>query len=253
MPTFIEQWLQGNAVFDAQRRHTIALLVEQAGFRNANLETISDIVRSHYVDDATTASRLQALGANATADLLREDLPTKPKSRSGAMGEIIASEIAEQRIGWRVPVKRLRWTDGRESALRGDDIVGVKVSPSGKLSILKGESKSRAGSIASVIEDASLALDRDRGRPMRHTVLWIAKRLREAGETDLALKLESATLDSFRGVEVEHLLFMLTGTSPNQILQDHLISIATKRRIRHVVGVWVQNHAGFIAQIFGGI
>jgi hypothetical protein len=253
VPTFIEQWLLGDPVFDARQRHTLALLVEQTAVRGANLATISDIVRSHYVDDATTASRILDLGASATAELLREDLPTKLKSRSGAMGEIIATEIAEQRIGWRVPVRRLRWTDGRESALRGDDIIGVKVSTRGDISILKGESKSRAGSIAGVIGEASVALDRDRGRPMRHTVLWIAKRLREAGEDDLALKLEKATLNSFRGVEVQHLLFMLTGTRPDRILQDHLVAIATKKRIRHVVGVWVQDHAAFIAHIFGGI
>lgn len=253
MPSFIEQWLQGNPVLDANQRHSLSLFVEQATIRNADLATISDMVRGHYVDDVTTASRLQALGAIATAELLREDLPTKSKSRSGAMGEIIATEIAEQRIGWRVPVRRLRWTDGRDSALRGDDIIGVKVSRHGQISILKGESKSRAGSIASVIGDACLALDRDRGRPMRHTVLWIAKRLREAQEDDLALKLEKATLNSFRGVEVQHLLFMLTGTGPDRILQDHLVAIATKRRIRHVVGVWVQDHAAFVAQIFGAI
>ena len=98
MPSFIEQWLQGNQVFDAQQRHTIALLVEQAAIRNANQSTISDLIRRHYVDDATTASRLQALGATATADLLREDLPTKPKSRSGAMGEIIATELRNSEL-----------------------------------------------------------------------------------------------------------------------------------------------------------
>lgn len=253
MSVFIEQWLEGNSVYDATHRHRLTLFVEHASIRNANLARISAMVRRHYVDDATTTSRLAALGATATAKLLREDLPTKPKSRSGAMGEIIATEIAEQRIGWQVPVRRLRWTDGRESALRGDDIIGVKISPRGEISILKGESKSRAGSITSAINEACLALDRDHGRPMRHTVLWIAKRLREAGENDLSLKLEEATLNSFRRVKVQHLLFILAGTNPEQLLQEHLAAIATKKRIRHVVGVWVQDHPAFITQIFEGI
>ena len=86
-----------------------------------------------------------------------------------------------------------RWKDGRNTALRGDDIVGVAHDPEGKIQFLKGESKSRVALSASTINEASEALDRDMGQPNRHAILFIANRLREQGKDDLATELGKAS------------------------------------------------------------
>jgi hypothetical protein len=64
---------------------------------------------------------------------------------SGELGEILATELVEEMMDYEVPVRRLRYKDGREMALRGDDFIGIRVNAAGNLHLLKGESKSRAG------------------------------------------------------------------------------------------------------------
>ena len=83
------------------------------------------------------SKRVADLGAPETSEILKELLPTTKKSRSGDAGEILATEIAEDKLHYQVPIRRLRWKDGREAALRGDDIVGVAHDSEGKNPILE--------------------------------------------------------------------------------------------------------------------
>jgi len=175
----------------------------------------------------------------------------------GDFGEVLATEIAEQTLGFIVPVRRLRWKDGRNMALRGDDIVGIRVDANGKLvGLLKGESKSYARLTSAVIEKAAEALDRDRGRPGRHAVLFIATRLRESGKNEdaaLAAQLEGAVVAGFSASAVEQFLLALTGSDPNTLLTNHLTLASKKKRPRHAVGVQIADHGDFIKLLFGGL
>ncbi|MBK7670732.1 MAG: DUF1837 domain-containing protein [bacterium] len=214
------------------------------------LHDLRELIRGHYVDPKITARRIASLGATKTAALLREHVPTEKKARSGDLGELLATEIAELELHYDVPIRRLRWKDGREMALRGDDIIGVARSKD-KLLLLKGESKSRAALSTAALNEAGEALDSHRGRPTRHSVLFVAERLREMGGDDLAEELEEAVLESFRGIPVSHMLFVLTGGPPKSLLEAHLKGAAKKKRIRHAIGVRIKDHAEFIKLLFG--
>ena len=247
----LENWLTGKT--SDLGPHTLSLLSEAVGARAKSMDGLRQIVRSHYVAPHVVAKRLADLGAPQTAELLREHLPTSKTARSGDLGEILATEIAEYRLAYAVPVRRLRWKDGRDMALRGDDIVGVSRSSKNKLHFLKGESKSRATLAAAVLDEATGALDRDRGRPSRHSVLFVADRLREEGKDDLAMELEMAVLRGFQGCRIEHLIFVLTGSNPANLMSAHLKSCAKMRRRRHAVGVRITDHGAFIDGLFGGL
>jgi len=247
----VEQWLQVSQ--SAVGRHSLWLLSERDGRRPAILDDLRELVRGHYVDSKTTAKRLAALGAPKTAELLREHVPMRKKGRSGDLGEILATELAERHLKYEIPIRRLRWKDGRKMALRGDDLIGIARDKTNKLLMLKGESKSRATLSSAVLEEAGSALDGDRGRPTRHSVLFIAERLREQGHDALAEELEEAVLNSFRGVPVAHMLFVLTGSSLKNLLSTHLTAVAKKRRVRHAVGLRIADHGKFIELLFGGI
>lgn len=234
-------------------RHSLLLLKEIDGAREGSLDQLRDLIRGHYVDPKTTAKRIASLGAPETAAIFREHIPTKKKARSGDLGEILATEVAEQQLNYSVPIRRLRWKDGREMALRGDDIIGLARGNKKKLLMLKGESKSRAVLSTAVLDEAGGALDSDRGRPRRHSVLFVADRLREAGRDDLADELERAVLNSFRGVPVAHMLFVLTGGPPRKLLTAHLTGVAKIGRVRHAVGVQIADHGTFIELLFGGL
>jgi hypothetical protein len=221
-------------------------MTELPGVRAGVLDEVRDIVRLHFVSPEIAAKRLAALGAPKTAQLLREHLPTTKTARSGDLGEILATEIAEQTLKFNVPIRRLRWKDGREMALRGDDIVGIRLAAKGKLEFLKGESKSRVALSSGVVDEAGAALDRDGGRPTRHSVLFVAERLRELGDDALAARLENAVLASFSGSRVEHLLLAVTGGNPKSFLNDHLTAASHKKRTRHAVGVRIVDHGALL-------
>ena len=49
-------------------------------------------------------------------------MPQTPKGLSGDLGEISSRpELVEEELGLRVPVRRLRYKDDRNMAMRGDD------------------------------------------------------------------------------------------------------------------------------------
>ena len=89
-------------------------------------------------------------------------------------------------------------------ALRGDDIIGIAREKE-KLKLLKGESKSRATLSTAALDEAAVALDSNRGRPNRHSVLFVAERLREQGDDEIAEELEKAVLKGFQGIQMKSL------------------------------------------------
>jgi hypothetical protein len=232
-------------------KHSLELIEAQRDAGKEVVTALRAVARCHYVAPEIASKRLEELGATRAAALLRERLPTGKKSRSADFGEILATEVAEQRLGYSVPIRRLRWKDGREVALRGDDVIGVKPGTS-PVAILKGEAKSRAALAADAVEDASRALDANRGRPNRHSILFIADRLRERGADALAAALEQAVVVGFKGHDVEHLLFAVCGNDPAGILGAALED-CTKARARHFVGVRLEGHGDFIGAFFEGM
>jgi hypothetical protein len=247
----ISKWLASNQ--SAVGRHSLRVLTERNASRSFILDDLRELVRGHYVDPKLTEKRLTSLGARKTAALLRAHSPTGKKARSGDLGEVLATEFAEQELQYDVPIRRLRWKDGREVALRGDDIIGIARTSGGTLLLLKGESKSRATLSTTVLDQAGRALDSDLGRPTRHSVLFVAERLRELGKDVLAEELENAVLVSFRGSSVAHMLFVLTSRSPKNLLEAHLKGAAQKGLLRHAVGVHIDDYAEFIELLFGGL
>lgn len=234
-------------------KHPLLVMAEIDGVRAGVLDDLRELVRTHYVSSETTAKRLAELGAPKTAELFVEHVPTTKTARSGDLGEILATEIAEVALDYEVPIRRLRWKDGRNMALRGDDIVGIRRVSQSRIDFLKGESKSRVGLTAAVIDEAGEALDRARGRPTRHSVLFVAERLRDLGDDALSAQLEDAVLKGFRGSTVEHLLLTLSSGNPTKLLTEHLNAAQGRNRRRHAVGVRIVDHGKFIELLFGGL
>lgn len=231
--------------------NSLSLIAEQGGMRASAMADFRETVKSHFEDPQITASRLAKLGAPKTAAILRKKLPLTKKARSGDVGEVLATETAERLLQFNVPIRRLRWKDGRNMSLRGDDLIGISRSNTSKLKFLKGESKSRAALSPGVITKAADALTGNKGRPTPHSVIFVADRLREEGQDSLATDMEDAVLASFKGYDVEHLLFVLSGNKPDQLLSQSLASYKGKIR-RHAIGIHISDHGNFIADIFRG-
>jgi uncharacterized protein DUF1837 len=214
-------------------------------------DAIADLVPGHYASEEHIARVLERLGKNAAAAFVREKLPTSKSMRSGDLGEILATEYIAEQTDYAVPIKRLRWKDHRNMAMRGDDVIGIaQDANTGRLRFLKTESKSRANFLASVVAQARSGLDKDNGMPSAHALSFISERLVELGNSALADAIDDAQLkDGIAPQNVKHLLFAFSGNSAT----DHLSAAlqAYGGGISQLsVGLRIENHGDFVGAVY---
>ena len=228
-------------------------LLELDGGRNAIAERLSEIVRSHYDDLKQIEEDVKALGFEGAATILAERLPRTARARSGELGEILATELAEEETDFIIPVRRLRYKDGREMALRGDDFVGLRVDEGGKLFLLKGEAKSRAALSKATITEARAALSRDDGRPTPTSLLFVADRLLEHDETEelgRAIRNEVAS-HTMPAERIDHVFFTVSGNATPQALVDDFNTVG-RERTHTVIHLRIEDHQEFIKATYEG-
>ena len=244
--TLFDDWCDSARTDNGQK--TSLRLTEKPAGRAAVMELLPSIVRSHYDNVARIAEDIAALGFGQAAAILAERMPRTPRARSGELGEILATELIEEQMGYRVPVRRLRYKDGREMALRGDDFLGIRTDAAGAIHIAKGESKSRANLAAATIAEAREILSRDAGRPTPTSILFVADRLLERGGDDealgRALRNDVAT-KIIPAAQIAHILFTVSGNAPPQALDDDLGN-AGDDRPNAVIHLWIADHQEFI-------
>jgi len=226
---------------------------EKGEGREAVRRELVQRVRSHYDQLDRIAEDAARLGFPGASVILNERMPRQPRARSGEMGEIIATEFIEFHSGFRIPVRRLRYKDGREMALRGDDFLGVDEDEEERLFFLKGESKSGQALSNAVVNDARERLSADDGRLTPISQLFVADRLLEAvNEDDQALGRKIRDEVALKNVPAEHIthgLFALSGNIPSGVLEKDL-DAADGMHSHISVGFHVDGHQDFIAEIY---
>jgi hypothetical protein len=235
----------------AIRQHEISLLSAQAAHLQAGRDMLAAVVPTHYASEERIAGLLARLGKPQAAQFIREKLPESRQIRSGDLGEILATEFVAEEAIFVVPIRRLRWKDHRNMAMRGDDLIAVRVPPQRPpLEFLKCETKSRANLASEVVVEARAALDKDRGLPAPHALAFVADRLRETGNQLLADMIDSAQLENgILPAQVSHLLFVFCGNNPNNILNGNLQ--AYRGAIEQTyVGFRVTVHQQFIKDVY---
>lgn len=235
---------------DITNGRRLYLLAEKDGARPKAHGKIVETVLSHYEDPRHLADRIKRLGFKKAAGVLEGLLPKTKKARSGHVGEILATEVVPAILpDFEIPIKRLRWLDGRESALRGEDLIGVARGQK-RIRFLKGESKSRAALSPGVIAEARKALKANKGRPSQHAMGFVMHRLLETGRKDLALIFEDyLLLKSIADDDLAHLLFGLSGNDAAAALEADLKSYSGKIE-QHSVNVCIEDHQDFIASVY---
>jgi len=228
--------------------------VEKKGGREKISSALAETIRSHYDRLERIAEDVNRLGYKLAAEILSKAMPQTPKGRSGDLGEILATELVEEEIGLRVPVRRLRYKDGRNMAMRGDDFIGAGYDATGeKLWLLKGEAKSNKVLGKATVTSARQVLDRDNGRCTPDSLLFVANRLLESNDPDdnvLGRSLrDEVGLKSLRADRIDHMLFTMSGNGPHASLKDDLDATGTNRD-HYVVNIHVEDHQEFIAAMY---
>lgn len=213
-----------------------------------------DLLPDHYADPDTIARTLETLGKPAAADKLRIRIPETKKTRSGDIGEVLATDYIEEQIGYNVPIRKLRWRDHRNMAMRGDDVIGIIVNTQNQtLEFLKAEAKGNQRLSRAVLEKAREELDSNNGKPTPHALSFIAERLRETGNTGLCDLIEKAQLVSgISQYQVKHLLFTVTQSDPSR-LQKEAFDNYTGTIPQISIGVQLDGHQELIESVYQGV
>src|SRR3989344_1503375 len=234
--------------------HSLRLLTATEGHKDTARDLVVSVVPEHYASPEKLARIFEKLGKEAVAGFLRTELPTRASLRSGELGEIFATEYIDERTEFSAPVKRLRWKDHREMAMRGDDVIGIRLPEEGeRIRFLKVEAKSEASLQTRTIMKARDALDGDDGLPSSHALSFISKRLNEMGQEELADAIDRAQLrDGIVSGQVRHMLFAFSGNDPGGFLRADLETYAGPFR-QQSVGLRITEHQVFIASVFEGV
>ena len=247
-----ERWCDATKEKD-KRRHYWTYVEKDEG-RDEIRDDLAETVRSHYDRLERIAEDVERLGYKVAASILSEAMPQTPKGRSGDLGEILATELVEEEIGLRVPVRRLRYKDGRNMAMRGDDFIGAGYDAAGeKLWLLKGEAKSNKTLGRTTVTSARKVLNRDSGRCTPDSLLFVANRLLESNtpaDNELGRSLrDEVGLKSLSADRIDHMLFTVSGNGPHASLKGDLDATGTNRD-QYVVNIHVEDHQDFIAATY---
>ena len=245
---YIGRWCQAAA--HAVGHHQMRILTERQGARPTILNDLDASVLDNYDELARLERWANEMGLPNAAAVLRDTLPTEARARSGHIGEVLLTEsVPELFPEFLVPIKRLRWVDGRNMALRGEDFIGVD-RQGRQLRFLKAESKSRATLSAGVVQEARDALDSNGGRPSAHALMYIARRLDELGEEALSLTfLEYSLRRQIDNGQLVHLLFTFSGNDSTTLLRTDLTNY-TGPIPQQSVGLVITDHQAFILAIY---
>ncbi|WP_203413854.1 HamA C-terminal domain-containing protein [Entomobacter blattae] len=225
-----EWWCKATKKGDKRKYYWI--YVERNGGRNEIRADLVKTIRSHYDRLERIAEDVKRLGYKGAAQILSAKLPQTAESRSGDLGEILAVELVEEEVDLRVPVCRLRYKDGRNVVMRGDDFIGVGYKGADKrLWLLKGEAKSNKVLSKKTVTSAREVLNRDNGRCTPASLLFVADRLLESNDRHdnlLGRSLrDEGDMKSLCADCIDHMLFTVSGNGPHASLKEDLDAVGT--------------------------
>lgn len=231
--------------------HNLTTVTVEAESTTTAKERLAALVPTHYASPDRIADILRKLGKPAVAKYVENLLPKTPSLRSGDLGEIVATEYIEEKTPYTVPIRRLRWKDHREMAMRGDDAIGVKVPGAARpIDFLKVEAKSRAILQTSVVKEARKALNASDGLPTSHALTFVSQRSHEIGIEEVADAIDRALLvDGIVPKQVSHMLFAFTGNKSIGFLKKDLEGYSGSIS-QQSVGFQIEQHQQFITDVF---
>ena len=253
MNDFFDTWLTTSEETD--QRKTLWRATEADTQRQNAVSELVSRTRSHYVKDDEIATFLDTLGYDGAAEVIRTNYPEGPTCRSGDLGEILCAEVIEEWCDFEVPIRKLRYKDHRDQAMRGEDVIGVGESEDGQLRLLKAEAKSAQSLSADTVQSARAGLEANLGRPTPHSLIYLARRLLEMGGTkeELGKRILAETVrQAVPKGRITHCLFTITGNPAVEMLDDDFAD-ADGTRDQYIIHVQIPDHANFVEQIFNGV
>lgn len=230
--------------------HDLRLLTAKDSELKSLIWALIGTLPAHYAAPQRIAAIFKKFGKQKAAAYIESKLPKSKTGKSSDLGEILSTEYIDAHTRFEVPIKRLRWRDHREMAMRGDDVIGIHVPEKGQVELLKVEAKSRASLKTQTVDEARVVLNRDGGLPSPHALGFVAERLHEIGNETLGDLIDDIQLNKqIKPSQVEHMLFTFSGNAPRKFLTADLKLYEGTIR-QDSVGLQVEEHQNFIAKVY---
>lgn len=253
MDYMLDTWLE--ATEETDNRKTLWRATEVVGQRSEVLDELTLRTRAHYVSDIEIATFLESLDYHEAAEVVRENYPEGATGRSGDLGEILCTEVIEEWCGFNVPIRKLRYKDHREQAMRGEDVIGVRQEDTGDLSLLKAEAKSAQALATQTVLEARQGLDANSGRPSGHAMMYVARRLLEQGgaPAELGKKImRESVRKAVPKTRISHLFFAMTGSAAGDMIDNDFEQAETDRD-QILVHLRIPKHADFVEEVYNEV
>ena len=206
----------------------------------------------YYLSTTSFQRTMILLGKEAAYKKLKLKFPQVLKLRSGDLGEVISSSYIEHHLDYLVPINKIQWRDHRDMAMRGDDVIALKIEGD-NFKFIKCESKSAQKLSTSTLDEARKELDSFDGRPSPHSIEFIIERLYESGKQSLAEKLEIFNYTkTIKKSDVKHLLFVITKSNPDS-LQRKAFESYIGDFCQISIGMKVDKHPELVNEVFSGL
>lgn len=252
MTRFVE-WCTEIAV-GCSAPHSHTMLTADVSKFDASVAIVADVIPDHFLSPSRLAEMFARLQRHEVAELIQNRLPESAQLKSGDLGEVLCTTFVREKTPFTLGINRLQFKDHRNMSMRGDDMLGFNLNPvTGKLTVLKAESKSNAVMPASTVATARKALSGFAELPSPHSMGFVADRLLDPADKPLRDAIDDAQLKkSLKPTDITHMLFAFTGNDTTKLLQANL-SGYTGGATQHYVGLRVPEHQKFIKAVFAAV
>ncbi|WP_285030660.1 Hachiman antiphage defense system protein HamA [Mycolicibacterium sp. lyk4-40-TYG-92] len=245
--TDFENWCDPLAT-ESVKGHTFGLLTSTDD--ELGIAAVAATLGEKYAAADTLIHIADKLGKQKVSAFLSNKFPTKKTARSGDMGEILATAYLHEDCGYAVGPSRLIDRDHQEWAMRGDDVLGVKIDSGSGVHLAKVEAKSRKRMSKAVVAEAREGLQRSDGLPSPHSLSQFVERLRRVSAESLADAVLHAQLcEEIRPEMVTHVMFLFTMNDPSKFVKDDLKGYTGAVK-QLALALRVKAHPQFIGQAY---
>lgn len=234
--------------------HSHTMLTADVSKFDASVAIVANVIPDHFLSPSRLAEMFARLQRHEVAELIQNRLPESAQLKSGDLGEVLCTTFVREKTPFTLGINRLQFKDHRNMSMRGDDMLGFNLNPTtGKLTVLKAESKSNAVMPASIVTTARKALSGFAELPSPHSMGFVADRLLDPVDKPLRDAIDDAQLKkSLKPTDITHMLFAFTGNDTTKLLQANLSSY-TGGATQHYVGLRVPEHQKFIKAVFTAV
>lgn len=207
-----------NAVSDILHR----CLVENENY-DVFLDYMTQALQDHHISSDALERRIDLIKSLQLVDV---PMPLSPYPKSsttqkGNFAEVFLAEYLYTTTGAELPVYRLRYNPNVEQSMKGDDVLLFDLD-SDPVRIIVGESKFRGIPNKKAVTDIIDGLVRSNKAGLPISLMFVAERLFEAGDSEMAEKVQNcAILFATNKLQIDYVGLLMSTHKAKEIINEH--------------------------------